>query len=66
MPQVRFEDSCDKCGNFHLIVRRLEMQGGAVHLCRKCWKSEMAWRRELNKEVATPYDVFDFYNNDHD
>lgn len=43
--------SCDKGHQTTSEVRRLPAGGGAVILCESCWRWEMRYRRDRNKDL---------------
>ena len=50
----------DKCTCTHGEVRRLPTGGGSnAILCRTCYRHEMSWRMERNKQLS-PENHYDF------
>jgi hypothetical protein len=47
---------CDQCMINRGRVRRLELGGGSgISLCDSCLRREIAWRKERNKTVWSPF-----------
>ena len=46
---------CDNCGT-NGKTRRIELGGGSgITLCDKCLKKEVAWRKERDPHVFSPF-----------
>lgn len=57
MTPLKIENECDGSGPHSGTQTRClpAAVGGNLILCRSCFDYELAWRKERNKHVATPF-----------